>query len=82
MTLASLLSKALHGAVLIGLLASPAVVVAQGTAARPAETDCAGFEPDPVQISWNAPCDEGSWLFSSSASAAGCGTGIPRHPTW
>ena len=60
--LASLLSKALHGAVLIGLLASPAVAVAQGTATRPAETDCAGFEPDPVQISWNSPCDEGSWL--------------------
>ncbi|HTE79698.1 MAG TPA: hypothetical protein VK634_03290 [Reyranella sp.] len=63
MTIASFLSKALHGAVLIGLLASPAVAVAQATAARPAETDCAGFEPDPVQISWNAPCDEGSWLF-------------------
>ena len=63
MTIASFLSKALHGAVLIGLLAGPAVAVAQGTAARPAETDCAGFEPDPVQISWNAPCDEGSWLF-------------------
>jgi len=63
MTLASLPSKTLRGVLLIGLLVNAAAAMAQGAAGLPAGTDCAGFEPDPIQISWNDPCDEGSWLF-------------------
>jgi len=28
-----------------------------------ARSDCAADEPDPVQISWDAPCEQGNWLF-------------------
>jgi hypothetical protein len=61
MTLASFVAKAFCGALLIGLLAAPAV--AQETAALSGGPECADVEPDPVQISWNDPCEEGSWLF-------------------
>jgi hypothetical protein len=27
------------------------------------QIDCLPIEPDSVQISWNTPCDSGSWLF-------------------
>jgi len=63
MTFASLLSRTLRGAVLIGMLASPTVALAQGSTAPSAGGDCGVILPDSVQISWNDPCDEGSWLF-------------------
>lgn len=28
-----------------------------------AKGDCAADEPDPVQISWDAPCEQGNWLL-------------------
>lgn len=31
--------------------------------AEEASDDCQLVEPDPVQISWNEPCEDGSWLF-------------------
>lgn len=36
---------------------------AQQIAAVPAKVDCAADEPDPVQISWDAPCEQGNWLY-------------------
>ena len=38
-------------------------VMAQQVALAPATSYCAPNEPDPVQISWNAPCEEGTWLL-------------------
>ncbi len=38
-------------------------VIAQQIAMAPATVDCAAGEPDPVQISWNQPCEDGAWLF-------------------
>lgn len=37
-------------------------VLGQQTALAP-RADCAPEEPDPVQISWDAPCEQGNWLF-------------------
>jgi hypothetical protein len=45
------------------LLAGPAF--AQQLALTPAKPDCPPGEPDSVQISWNAPCDQGDWLFDT-----------------
>src|SRR5262249_34119257 len=36
---------------------------AQETHSRRVETGCFPVAPDSVQISWNTPCDGGSWLF-------------------
>jgi len=36
---------------------------AQETHSRRDETGCFPVAPDSVQISWNTPCDGGSWLF-------------------
>ena len=38
-------------------------VVAQQIALAPGKSDCATDEPDTVQISWDAPCEEGNWLL-------------------
>ena len=38
-------------------------VVAQQIALAPGKAGCATEEPDPVQISWDAPCEQGSWLL-------------------
>lgn len=38
-------------------------VMAQQMALAPGKPDCAGDEPDSVQISWNAPCEDGNWLL-------------------
>ena len=38
-------------------------VVAQQIALAPGKSDCVGDEPDTVQISWDAPCEEGNWLL-------------------
>lgn len=38
-------------------------VMAQQIALAPGKPDCATDEPDSLQISWNAPCDEGDWLL-------------------
>lgn len=38
-------------------------VVAQQIALAPGKSDCAVDEPDTVQISWDAPCEEGNWLL-------------------
>jgi hypothetical protein len=37
--------------------------VAQQLALVPGNRDCATDEPDPVQVSWKAPCEQGNWLF-------------------
>jgi hypothetical protein len=37
--------------------------MAQQVALAPGQSDCAADEPDSVQISWNSPCEEGSWLL-------------------
>jgi hypothetical protein len=39
------------------------VANAQETRTRPVGVDCLPIEPDSLQISWNTPCDNGSWLF-------------------
>jgi hypothetical protein len=36
---------------------------AQDAHPKRVETGCFPVAPDSVQISWNAPCDSGSWLF-------------------
>ena len=36
---------------------------AQDLSAITGPADCAPVEPDSVQISWEAPCDSGDWLF-------------------
>jgi hypothetical protein len=38
---------------------------AQDVALAPGTPDCPFDEPDPVQISWNAPCENGNWLFDT-----------------
>ena len=38
-------------------------VLGQQIALAPGMRDCATDEPDPVQISWEAPCEQGNWLF-------------------
>src|SRR5258708_6928935 len=40
----------------------------EGSEARstPGDVDCSPGEPDSVQISWDTPCDSGSWLFEPS----------------
>lgn len=38
-------------------------VVAQQVVSAPARVDCASDQPDPLQISWNAPCEAGDWLL-------------------
>jgi hypothetical protein len=37
--------------------------MAQQIALAPENPDCAADEPDMVQVSWNAPCEDGNWLF-------------------
>lgn len=46
-----------------GLMLTVFPVLAQQLALAPGRSDCAGAEPDPVEISWNAPCQQGDWLF-------------------
>src|SRR5215475_14135212 len=36
---------------------------AQNLSAMTGPAECAPVEPDSVQISWDAPCDNGDWLF-------------------
>jgi hypothetical protein len=38
---------------------------AQNQAIVPLKQDCQLDEPDSVQISWNAPCESGTWLFDT-----------------
>jgi len=45
------------------LLTAPAC--AQQLALTPAKPDCPPGEPDSLQISWNVPCDTGTWLFDT-----------------
>jgi hypothetical protein len=39
--------------------------VAQDLALSPVKQDCAPDEPDSVQISWDAPCESGTWLMDT-----------------
>ena len=41
--------------------------VAQQLALIPAVPDCPSAEPDSVQISWTAPCEEGNWLLDTQS---------------
>lgn len=45
------------------LMVTVVPVIAQQIAMAPSRVDCATDDPDPVQISWNQPCEEGTWLF-------------------
>lgn len=36
--------------------------MAQQIALAPARPDCGGAEPETIQISWDAPCETGSWI--------------------
>ena len=36
---------------------------AQQIALAPGNSDCGDEEPDTVQVSWTAPCEEGNWLL-------------------
>lgn len=38
---------------------------AQQLALTPAKPECPPGEPDSLQISWNAPCESGTWLFDT-----------------
>ena len=41
--------------------------LAMAPGASQAKPDCPPEEPDPVQISWTAPCDNSGWLFDTEA---------------
>src|SRR5262249_51022521 len=56
------------------IAALPAAALAQQVAL--AEPECPSIEPDSVQISWLAPCEEGNWLLDTQA---GCRMG-DWHP--
>lgn len=45
------------------LLLTVPSAVAQQVALVPGKSDCGTAEPDPVQLSWNAPCEQGGWLL-------------------
>src|SRR3954449_7364882 len=53
----------------VGLLIAALMAVASAARAQedgmpaPDVINCSAIEPDSVQISWSAPCDDGSWLF-------------------
>ncbi len=49
-------------------------VLAQQIALAPGTPDCGSEEPDPIEISWDAPCEAGSWIFEPGV---GC-----RMPDW
>lgn len=57
------MSKRMVGFSLAVLIGAYGVAKAQGELLVPVESDCIPVEPDPVQISWEAPCNTGSWLF-------------------
>ena len=38
-------------------------VLAQQMALAPGPFDCGTDEPDSIEISWDAPCEAGSWIF-------------------
>lgn len=54
--------KILPAAVSTALILTVLPVLGQQLALAP-KADCAPAEPDPVQISWDAPCESGNWLF-------------------
>lgn len=43
-------------------MVAPAVAQPQ-LALMPSGSDCPFSDPDPVQISWNSPCEQGNWLY-------------------
>lgn len=43
-----------------------APVLAQQLAMAPPQVDCPSVEPDSVQISWTAPCEQGDWLLDTT----------------
>lgn len=45
------------------LLLTVPSAVAQQVALVPGNSGCGTAEPDPVQLSWNAPCEQGDWLL-------------------
>jgi len=50
--------------VLIGV-AGVGNAAAQDLAMAPDSSDCPFQDPDSVQISWNAPCEDGNWLLDT-----------------
>jgi len=56
-------------ALLAALIAHGSSVRAQDLSAMTGPADCAPVDPDSVQISWDAPCNNGDWLF---APGVGC----------
>ena len=38
-------------------------VLAQQIALAPGNPDCGTSEPDTIEISWDAPCEAGSWIY-------------------
>lgn len=38
---------------------------AQQVALTSAKPDCPPGEPDPIQVSWNKPCEDGDWLLDT-----------------
>mgnify|MGYP001809779398 CR=1 FL=1 len=55
--------KTIQALVASALLLAVTPAMAQRIALAPSLSDCASNEPDSVQISWNAPCEEGTWLL-------------------
>jgi hypothetical protein len=49
------------------LLAATGPAFAQEIAVTQAKPTCPPGEPDSLQISWTAPCDDGTWLFDPEA---------------
>ena len=53
----------LTGTAILGALTGPAL--GQQLALMPSGPDCPWPEPDSVQISWDAPCEQGDWLLDT-----------------
>ena len=62
MRISSLLSILLLAA---GFMPVGGPAFAQDQALTAAKPDCPADEPDPVQISWTAPCESGTWLLDT-----------------
>jgi MORN repeat len=50
-----------------GLMLMGDFAFAQCLAVAPTERECPPDEPDSVQISWDAPCESGTWLMDTEA---------------
>ena len=60
------IARRVAGLLVAALIASHGIAGAQGELTAPGAIDCSPADPDSVQISWDQPCDSGTWLFEPS----------------